>query len=645
VIILSWSTFRERWQLFMGALVAVALGVSLVQASLLTLASAADPVIPGDLSVRAELELRNAYTGTISLAAIIMVVTSFVAVFVVGSTFAFTVAQRRRDLALLRLVGASRQQVRRLLLGEAMLLGVLGAGAGVGLGLLASAAEARLFARYDFAPDGFTVAWHWWALAAALVVGVGVSVVGCWVASRRASRVRPLHALRDAAGADRVMTASRWVIGVSATAATIALLIGTASADGNAAMDAAIPGCLLSVIALSALSPVVTPAVGRVLEAVSRLARSEGKVTELIHANLRDGVRRTASTAAPIILLVGLVVGLAGSIGVIDAGRRSELSRTLSADLVVTSNQPIGDRLAGIEGVLAVSEEAALLIEAEDRDSDGAASYDPVDAVAVDPTSYPVAHGITDVSGEWAELSGDAAVVGRSYASRYGLEVGGTQRVRIDGVRRDLRVVAILPVTMAGADLLVPLSTAPQGLERTYLIEASDLDVAALEAELATAGVDEATNVTTAGEWIRGTTTAQREVSQNLILVILGLATVYIVLAVINAVVIAGADRRVEFATARLTGLTRALVVRTALTESLVVVLIGVLLGVLAATSTLLGVASGVSSIVGTRVFTFPWSLLLATALGTTVIVAVTSVLTAIAATRQSAIEVAGARE
>jgi putative ABC transport system permease protein len=114
---------------------------------------------------------------------------------------------------------------------------------------------------------------------------------------------------------------------------------------------------------------------------------------------------------------------------------------------------------------------------------------------------------------------------------------------------------------------------------------------------------------------------------------------------VVNAVVIAAADRREEFATARLTGLTRALVVRTAMWESLAVVLIGVLLGAAAAATTLIGVTAGVSSIVGTTVVSIPWALLAATALGAAGLVAVTSVLAAVAATRQPPIEVARARE
>ena len=641
---LSWSTFRERWQLFLGALVAVALGVALAQASLLTLLAAASPTIPPGLPDREELMVRDAYSGAVSLAAMIMAITTFVAVFVVGSTFAFTVAQRRRDMALLRLVGASRQQVSRLLLGEALLLGLLGTALGVVLGLLVVRVETWMFHHFDFVPVGFAAPWHGWVLSVSLAVGVGISLLGSFAASRRASRVRPLDALRDVGESDRVMTASRWVIGGLASAVAIALMIGTATAQGNAAMDLAIPACLVSVVALTSLSPLVAPAVGRLLEVGSRRLFPRSRVAELIHANLRDGVRRTASTAAPIILLVGLVVGLAGSVGVIDAGRQVELTRTLAADLVVSSTDALGDRLAGAEGVRTVSEEDPLIIEALDNDPDGA-SFEPVEAVAVDPEVYPVMHGVEVASGDWGALEGEAAALGESFASRFDLAVGDVERARVDGVTRDLEVVAILPVTMTGSDVLLPLTMAPVDTERLYLVETSGLGRAALGAELTRGESAPGTTVSTVEEWIGATTAARRQVSQNLILTILGLATIYIVIAVINAVVIAAGDRRVEFATARLTGLSRGLVVRTALWESMTVVLIGVLLGMAAAAATLVGVAAGVSSIVGTTVFSTPWALVAATVLGSTVVVAVTSVLTALGATRQPAIEVARARE
>ena len=96
----SLITLRDRWQLFVGAVVTVCVGVALVQASLLTLIAAATPTIPSGLSSTDELLLRDGYSGATALMGMLVGISAFVAVFIVGSTFAFTVAQRRRDFAL-----------------------------------------------------------------------------------------------------------------------------------------------------------------------------------------------------------------------------------------------------------------------------------------------------------------------------------------------------------------------------------------------------------------------------------------------------------------------------------------------------------------------------------------------------------------
>ena len=178
MIRLSCATFRERWPLFVGAIVAVAVGVALVQASLLTLISAATPSIPTGLPHDQELLLRDGYTCAVSLAGMMTGISAFVAVFIVASTFAFTVAQRRRDLALLRLVGAKRRQVRRLMFGEALVLGTLGSSAGILLGVLIAPVEARLLARPGLVPATFHAEWRPWIAAVSLAVGICISVAG-----------------------------------------------------------------------------------------------------------------------------------------------------------------------------------------------------------------------------------------------------------------------------------------------------------------------------------------------------------------------------------------------------------------------------------------------------------------------------------
>ncbi|CCH32805.1 FtsX-like permease family protein [Actinosynnema sp. NPDC047251] len=135
---LSFSTFRERWESFGGAILRVAVGGALVQASLPVLVATGEPRIPPGLSRQDEDELREGLVGAATVMGIAVFLAIFLAVFIVGSTFAHTDAQRREDLALLRLTGGSRHQLRVLLLSESLLLGLAGTAVGVPLGVVAT---------------------------------------------------------------------------------------------------------------------------------------------------------------------------------------------------------------------------------------------------------------------------------------------------------------------------------------------------------------------------------------------------------------------------------------------------------------------------------------------------------------------------
>jgi putative ABC transport system permease protein len=622
---LSWSTFRERWQLFVGAIITVCLGVALVQSSLLVLIAAAVPEIPDGLPPAEESALRDGYVGAISLLSMILGLATFVAVFIVASTFAFTVAQRRRDLALFRLTGASRRQVRVLLTGEALLLGAVGTAVGVVLGLPVMRLEASMLVHMDFVPPGFTVPWRDWIIAVSAGTGLGVAVLGVLGASRRASRVRPLEALREIGSAARVMTWPRWVTGTVFLAGAVAMLTLTLSVDGEAAIPLALNACIVLVVAFSAFAPLAVPLVGRVVGGVVRVLG--GPVGLLAHANLRDGVRRSAATAAPIMVLVGLVAGLGGTLDTITAGSRDEMKRDVAADLVVTADPSRAAALSAVDGVRTVSEQAPVSFKLISDDNE------QVDGIAVDPATYARTHRAGPVAGDLGQLRGRSIAVSRSYGLPE--RVGASVHTRVGGEEMDLRVVALLPATLSGPEFLLPLGLVPPNGPAQYLVQV-DSGVAAgtVVDRIRTAKLGEASTV---AEWIRGEVEEQQRTSLNIMVALLGMAMVYTVIAMVNAVVIAAADRGPEFAAFRLTGMSRGQVVRAALWESLAVVAVGVLLGGLAATGTLVGLTVAISSMIGLTVVTVPWQLFGALALGSAAVVGATSVLTTLAATRRPA--------
>lgn len=637
MIRLSLSTFRERWQLFIGALLTVCLGVALVQSSLLTLLSA----------------VASGYVEAITLLAMTLAVSTFLAVFVVGSTFAFTVAERTRDLALLRLVGAGRGQVRRLLLGEALLLGLLGAGIGAALGTVVLAAQSHLLRTLGFVPAEFTAPWRGWILGVCFGVGVGVALAGVLVASRRAARVRPLEALRDTGQAARVMTGSRWFFGVLFLAGAVALVVMSRYADGpESAIPLAVNATFTAAVALSALSPLIVPVLGGLFG----LAAPNGPIAGLARANLRDGVRRSASTAAPLLVFVALLLGQSGMLASITEAAERERRRDLRADLVVTGEGRPEPAL--VPGVAVSSSELSVPLSVTrttvEGDGELDVEADSAEAAAVDPAGYERTHRTPANSGALSDLRGDTIAVGPGSHGEY--ELGETVEVHLeppggqpDGRELSLRVVAVLPPSLdGGPDFLLPRTllgaeSARAAPSTTLLRLQPGADAAAVAAGYARlAGVGA---VSTANAWLARDAAQRADGNARIMVVVMGLAGGYAVIAVVNAVVIGAAQRRREFAVARVSGLTRGQVVRAALAEAGAVAAAGLSLGVLAAAGTLTSIGWATRRITGEAVVVVPWSLLAAVVAGSFAVVALSSVWTTLAATRHSFVSLVAARE
>lgn len=656
MLTLSVSTLRARRQLFAGALLAIALGVALVQASLLVLMSVSDPVVAPDLPRAERDDIREGFVGAAVLMGLQVPLVVFLAMFVVGSTCAFAVAQRRRDLALLRVLGAGRGQVRRLLAAESLLLGVAGALCGAPLGLVVTWLQARLLEHVGFVPTGFQPRyWDWGAVLVAAATGAGIALLGSWNAARRAGRIRPLEAIHETGAAARVMTAGRWVVGVVCLALSVLLVVGAQAADMVGAVTIAMLLAVVGAVALSALSPLVVPLVARVFGLVLRRT----PLGALAEANIRDGVRRNSSIAAPLITLVSLVLGLSGALGVLARSIGVEQEQLTRGDLVVTSADGArAARLAGVPGVVDVSSHTTVpvAVTAKVR-QDGARSARPHTfderVVAVDPAAYARARTLRPVSGSLADLRGDTVAVGPAVAAEgyTAPRVGDSVTLTVGGDKRVLRVVAVLPETLdIGDEFLVPRDVLPRELVAAAPTEsvvavaagATAAEVAAVAERIRAADLGETATV---AQWADGKADAQQAGNDKIFAVLLGLAGVYALIGVVNALVIATAERRTEFAVARLSGLERPQVVRMAVVEAWAVTAIGLLLGGLVAAAGMAGMAKSTAASTGTPIVVVPWGMLATTVAGAFAVTAVAAVLTARTATRERPAQLAAARE
>jgi putative ABC transport system permease protein len=646
----SRATLRDRWQLFAGAAITVALAVALVQSSLLALVSAATADVPAGLPEIERLAVSSGYAGAVSLLGITVAIAFFVSIFIVSSTFAFAVAQRRRDMALLRLVGASRRQVRHLLLAESVTIGAIGTIVGVPTGMLVADLQDRMLIGLDLVPHGFRTEWRPWIIAVSAGVGVIIAALAAWGAAFRAGRVQPLEALRGSLRTDRVMTVWRWSIGSVALAGAIALMIIAPLVGIDAGLALSINVCLVLVVALAALAPLIVPPVAGLLAVLARVLVPRSPLRDLVSGNVRTSVRRTTSTAAPIVVLVGLVGGLGGALAAIEDGMAVEATAVHTSDVIAVSHDEVDELIATTPGVemYSTSTEAVVHVMASDDPGTEELQDTSVFGRTVDPISYLTVNDLAASHGDLDSLANGAVAVTKELAGRMDVDVGDTTDVVIGGREHSVVVGAILSTRLDVADeILVPAQLAEGaspdafGTHEIAIVIENEAAAEAVIETLDAVGIHAQTTPDAIETLLDDANRQNRSVQ----IALLGLSALFAMVAIVNAVVAAGTDRHEEFATHRLSGLTRGQVVRTALAESGVVVATGVLLGSVAAGGTAVTMSAVVTKIVGDRIFAVPWTIWGGVVAAVGLVVVITTFLTTTAVTRHDPIAVAGARE
>ncbi|MGX2995140.1 ABC transporter permease [Streptomyces sp. JNUCC 64] len=252
-----------------------------------------------------ETEMSGMNTMLLAFAAIAL----FVGVFLIANTFTMLVAQRTRELALMRAVGASRRQVKRSVILEALFVGVVSSviGFGVGLGLAVGLRSAM--ASWDLVlPDGPLVVPST-AFLAALGVGVGVTVLAAWLPARRAAKIAPVAAMSSVhAVASAKSLLVRNIIGSILTAAGAVAIAAGASAKGNDGRMMIGAGAFLALIGVI----VLIPQLARPVIAVFRpfLSKAFGVSGKLAAQNSVRNPRRTGATASALAIGLTLVTGL-----------------------------------------------------------------------------------------------------------------------------------------------------------------------------------------------------------------------------------------------------------------------------------------------------------------------------------------------
>ncbi|HZO67141.1 MAG TPA: FtsX-like permease family protein [Kribbellaceae bacterium] len=582
MLYLSRRSVRHSWPLYAGAFVALALGVLLLGLAATTTAATVSYTDrhPGGLVVRVtggdqpDRDVRygggaDDVAGLQAVLSMVGAISGFVTIFVVASTFAFVVAARRRELGLLRLVGATPRQVRRMVRGEALTVAVLASLTGSVLAQLATPVLLDGVAGTELSPARLTPADPWLPLAITFGIGVLVALLGARAAARRAAKVPPVEALREAAVEPRRIGWLRGLAGVVFGAGGIAMLVFIRAESGEAAVPLAMFAPMVLVVALVALAPLVVPPLARLWALpLVRWTRVSG---HLARGTVVASPRRTASLAAPILGMSAIAGSMVLTLSFLADMSYAALRDGFAAPVVVTGDRDLGAQLRTTAGVREIDASLPVHVVLTDR---GDASGE--DAEGIDPGSFTRARRLDPAdAAALGGLTGDTVAVSKELSMFEGYRVGGTMRLAfLDGTAVTLRVVAvvdaapeIVPMIMLPRELVAPHAERP---ERWFVTPADGTEPAGLATAL-DQRIGSGGDAVTTAEWVERSTAELRAGNRFGLLLLLGPAGLYAALTIANTLLMGSLQRRHEFVTTRLLGATPAQIRRTVLCESALV--------------------------------------------------------------------------
>jgi len=396
------------------------------------------------------------------------VVALFVGSFIIVNTFSIILAQRSRELALLRCVGASRRQVLGSVLAEALIIGLVAAMIGLGAGVLIAMGLHAVFSAVGANLPTTTLVVKPQTIIIGLVVGVVATLLASLIPAIRAVRVPPVNALQERVVTTRSQAGRlRISIGALATLAGVGLLLlglfsdrgnlllGLFRDGGNRLLNVGI-GAAVIFLGVGILSPLVARPLARLLG--WPFARWAGEPGRIARGNAMRSPRRTASTAAALMIglaLVSLVTIFAASI---KASTTKILDESVAADYILTGPSSSAQGFS-TEVVTRLAKQPEIASAAGVRF--GVAKLDGADQqlAGIDPIAYNAAVRTETTAGRLSDLANGGLAVREDMANQHGwhvgdnvaftFPVGGTAQVPIKAIYKDNQINGKILLSLA----------------------------------------------------------------------------------------------------------------------------------------------------------------------------------------------------
>ena len=557
-----------------------------------------------------------------------------VAVLVVVGTFALSVQQRHRELALLRAVAATPGQIRRLLGREALIVGAAAGTAGAGLGIPLGGRLHGRFVALGAVPATLEHTVGVFPPSAA----VAVTLLGGWaaarIASRRVARIRPAEALAEARTERSRPVWGRLLAGLLLLAAG-AFLVGLLSMLRTE--PASTPVTFLAVVVLSTsvalLGPLLVKAAALLLAGPLRLTGHGGR---LATANLRGNAARTASVVTPLTLLIGMTCTVLFVQPTLGEAARAQAREGVRADWVVASQGP------GVPAAAARQLRTRHDVVTEVVRSTVRVGLDKYAAQGVTPAGLTRTWDPDVTAGSLGGLTEHTVAVSELAADQLHLTPGSTLKLTLgDGTPATLTVAAVYARGLGFGDLTFAHDLLARHVDNPLsasLLVSTDRT----QTQLATT-LREFPGLTVISPAVADSLRAERQqANAEVNFLAMGLVLAFTAIAVVNTLAMSVSERVREFALLRLAGATRRQVLRMLRTEALSVLLLATVLGSTVALAVLTAFSVGMTGRAAPAVAPLAYTVVVA---GAGLLALVATALPGRVALRVPAVTVATAKE
>ena len=507
----------------------------------------------------------------------------FVGAFVIFNTLSITVAQRTRELATLRTLGASRRQVLRSVVLESFVIGLIASVIGLVSGFALAKGLSSLFGALGLSLPEASAVYATRTFIISIALGVIVTVVAGFVPALRATRVPPIAAVREGAVIERKKrlgpVAGVVLFGISAALIAYATLGGHLGSGKS--LLALAGGTLIGLLGVAGFAPMLVTALASVVGIPAK--RLGGAAGQLATDNATRNPARTAATAAA--LMIGLA--LVSFVAVLGSGVHGSIDRAINkqvtADWVVTSQNGWSSFPAAAGA--AVAKAPGVRVASAIRSDRGRIGKANVTVNGIDPATIGSVYRFQWKDGSdatLAKLGGGGALVKEAFAKKHDLRVGEQFTLRSStGKPIRLRVAGLFqpPRVM---ELLGGLVVSQQAFDRTFDRPANSLTL--IDGTPTQAGLDKAlaafpdAKAQTHDEYVKAQSSFINTLL-NLLYVLLALSVVVSLFGMVNTLVLSVFERTRELGMLRAVGMTRRQARRMVRHESVITALIGAVLG------------------------------------------------------------------